>query len=98
MGRRLVGFILLRNRSHSHDKGLRGPGTGSGRLRDWVLNIFACDCRYIEVFSSSMDEANRAQQQMSFCPPPMRGGPGPMMRGGGRGGPMMRPGPYDRQR
>jgi len=45
--------------------------------------------RYIEVFSSSMDEARRAQQQMSFGP--MRGGPGPM-----RGGPSMRPGPYDR--
>ena len=53
--------------------------------------------RYIEVFSSNMDEARRAQQQMAFGP--MRGGPGPMMRGGGaRGGGMMRPGPYDRQR
>eukprot|EP00092_Neocalanus_flemingeri_P009331 GFUD01010038.1.p1 GENE.GFUD01010038.1~~GFUD01010038.1.p1 ORF type:complete len:160 (+),score=26.39 GFUD01010038.1:208-687(+) len=37
-----------------------------------------------------MDEARRAQQQMSFGPQ-MRGGPGPM-----RGGPAMRPGPYDR--
>merc|ERR1719351_107970 len=46
--------------------------------------------RYIEVFSSSMDEARMAQQMMSFGG--MRGGPGPMMRGGpgGRGG-MMRP-------
>ena len=35
-----------------------------------------------------MDEARRAQQQMSFGP--MRGGPGPMR------GPSMRPGPYDR--
>ena len=41
------------------------------------------------MFSSSMDEARRAQQQMSFGP--RRGGPGPM-----RGGPSMRPGPYDR--
>jgi len=51
--------------------------------------------RYIEVFSSSMDEARMAQQMMTFGS--MRGGPGPMMRGGpgGRGG-MMRPGPYDR--
>ena len=49
------------------------------------------------MFSSNMDEARRAQQQMAFGP--MRGGPGPMMRGGGaRGGGMMRPGPYDRQR
>jgi len=48
--------------------------------------------RYIEVFNSSMDEANRSQQQMSFGP--MRGGPGPM-RGGPMGG--MRPGPYDRR-
>jgi len=59
--------------------------------------------RYIEVFSSSMNEAKAAQQNMQgrgFGP--MRGGPGgpgPMMRGPGpRGGPMMRPGPYDRQR
>jgi len=52
--------------------------------------------RYIEVFSSNMDEARRAQQQMAFRP--MRGGPGPMgmMRPGRGGG--MRPGPYDRQR
>ena len=59
--------------------------------------------RYIEVFSSSMNEAKAAQQNMQgrgFGP--MRGGPGgpgPMMLGPGpRGGPMMRPGPYDRQR
>ena len=48
--------------------------------------------RYIEVFSSSMEEARRAQQQMSCMP--MRGRPGPMRGGGGP----MRPGPYDRNR
>jgi heterogeneous nuclear ribonucleoprotein F/H len=57
--------------------------------------------RYIEVFTSSMEEAKRAQVQMAFGA--MGGGGG---RGGGAGGPMrggmmgpgamMRPGPYDR--
>jgi heterogeneous nuclear ribonucleoprotein F/H len=45
--------------------------------------------RYIEVFTSSMDEARRAQEQVA--PGRDMGGPGPM-----RSGPGMRPGPYDR--
>ncbi len=48
--------------------------------------------RYIEVFSSDMDEARRAQDQAGMGAPGRdMGGPGPM-----RSGPGSRPGPYDR--